>query len=66
MLFHTFHSQEERRKSGGSYFIEVQYCSHYGKIFTGGIYNNGNTAETEATDDEKIPLSQLWYEEEAE
>lgn len=26
MLFHTFHSQEERRKFGGSYFIEFQYC----------------------------------------
>lgn len=26
MLFHTFRSQEERRKFGGSYFIEVQYC----------------------------------------
>jgi len=26
MLFHTFYSQEERRKFGGSYFIEFQYC----------------------------------------
>ena len=26
MLFHTFHSQEERRKFDGSYFIEFQYC----------------------------------------
>lgn len=26
MLFHTFHSQEERREFGGSYFIEFQYC----------------------------------------
>ena len=26
MLFHTFSSQEERRKFGGSYFIELQYC----------------------------------------
>ena len=26
LLFHTFSSQEERRKSGGSYFIEMQYC----------------------------------------
>lgn len=79
MLFHTFKSQEERRKFGGSYFIEMQYCklaqgteikkiisvdaiehwkndslyihgdddnefvSHYGKIFTGGIYSNGKS-----------------------
>lgn len=27
MLFRTFHSQEERREFGGSYFIEFQYCS---------------------------------------
>lgn len=27
MLFHTFKSREERRKYGGSYFIEIQYCS---------------------------------------
>ena len=76
MLFHTFSSQEERRKSGGSYYIEMQYCRlgqgtetekivsvdaiehwknnslyiygddtdafvlHYGKVLTGGIYNN--------------------------
>ena len=26
MLFYTFHTQEERRKLGGSYFIEIQYC----------------------------------------
>lgn len=26
MLFHTFHSQEERKAFGGSYFIEFQYC----------------------------------------
>lgn len=26
MLFYTFHTQEERRKFGGSYFIEIQYC----------------------------------------
>lgn len=26
MLFRTFHSQEERRKFGGSDFIEFQYC----------------------------------------
>ena len=26
MLFHTFSSQEERRKYGGSAFIEIQYC----------------------------------------
>lgn len=26
MVFHTFHSQEERREFGGSYFIEIQYC----------------------------------------
>lgn len=26
MLFHTFGSQEERRKFGGSAFIEVQFC----------------------------------------
>ncbi|MGI6316449.1 MAG: hypothetical protein ACOX17_07245 [Christensenellales bacterium] len=26
MLFQTFYSQEERRKIGGSYFIEFQYC----------------------------------------
>ena len=78
-MFHTFSSQEERSKFGGSYFIELQYCkfnpgteirkiisvdaiehwkndslyihgnddnkfvSHYGKIFTGGIYNNGKS-----------------------
>ena len=78
-MFYTFSSQEERRKFGGSYFIELQYCkfnpgteikkiisvdaieswkndslyihgdddnkfiSHYGKIFTGGIYNNGKS-----------------------
>lgn len=76
LLFHTFSSQEERRKFGCSYFIELQYCrlalgteiekivsvneiehwkndslyihgnddnkfaSHYGEIFTGGIYSN--------------------------
>ena len=27
MLFHTFHSREERREFGGSYFIEIQYCN---------------------------------------
>ncbi|MCI8844597.1 MAG: hypothetical protein HFF08_10935 [Oscillospiraceae bacterium] len=27
MLFHIFSSQDERRKFGGSYFIEIQYCS---------------------------------------
>ena len=79
MLFHTFSSQEERRKFGGSDFIELQYCTlargtemekivsvdtiehwkdsslylcgddegefvlHYGKIFTGGIYGNGES-----------------------
>lgn len=34
MLFHTFHSQEERREFGGSYFIEFQYCelAHKPKI----------------------------------
>lgn len=26
MLFYTFSSQEERRKFGGSNFIEIQYC----------------------------------------
>lgn len=26
LLFHTFGSQEERRKFGGSCFIEIQYC----------------------------------------
>lgn len=26
MMFHTFHSQEERQEFGGSYFIEFQYC----------------------------------------
>ena len=26
MLFHTFGSQEERGRFGGSYFIEIQYC----------------------------------------
>lgn len=26
MLFHTFHSQEERRSFGGSAFIEIQFC----------------------------------------
>ena len=26
MLFHTFNTQEERRKFGGSDFIEMQYC----------------------------------------
>lgn len=26
MLFHLFHSQEERREFGGSDFIEIQYC----------------------------------------
>ena len=26
MLLHIFHSQEERREFGGSYFIEFQYC----------------------------------------
>lgn len=26
MLFHSFKSQEERRKFGGSNFIEIQYC----------------------------------------
>lgn len=26
MLFHTFHSQEERREYGGSAFIEMQFC----------------------------------------
>lgn len=26
MLFHTFYTQEERRKFGGSDFIELQYC----------------------------------------
>lgn len=26
MLFHAFSSQEERRKFGGSDFIELQYC----------------------------------------
>lgn len=27
MLFHTFESQEERSKYGGSNFIEIQYCN---------------------------------------
>lgn len=26
MLFHTFNSQEDRRKYGGSAFIEMQFC----------------------------------------
>ncbi len=26
MLFHTFHSQEERRAYGGSAFLELQFC----------------------------------------
>lgn len=26
MLFHTFHSQEERRAFGGSAFLELQFC----------------------------------------
>ena len=26
MLFHMFHSQEERRNFGGSAFIEIQFC----------------------------------------
>lgn len=26
MLFHSFHSQEERKTFGGSDFIELQYC----------------------------------------
>lgn len=26
MLFHSFHSQTERREFGGSDFIEIQYC----------------------------------------
>lgn len=26
MLFHSFHSQAERRELGGSDFIELQYC----------------------------------------
>lgn len=26
MLFHSFASQEERKKFGGSYFVELQYC----------------------------------------
>lgn len=26
MLFYSFTSQEERKKFGGSYFIELQYC----------------------------------------
>lgn len=75
-MFYAFSSQEERKKSGGTYFIELQYCrllpdteiekivsvtaiehwkndslyingddankfvSIYGKIITGGIYNN--------------------------
>ena len=26
MLFHTFNSQEERRKYGGFAFVEVQFC----------------------------------------
>ena len=26
MLFHTFCSQEERRKFGGSAFVEIQFC----------------------------------------
>ncbi len=26
MLFHSFNTQEERRKFGGSDFIELQYC----------------------------------------
>lgn len=26
MLFHSFHSQAERREFGGSDFIEIQYC----------------------------------------
>lgn len=79
MLFYTFHSREERRDFGGSYFIELQYCKlasyspinqivavdsienwkddslyiygdddnafmlYYGDIFTGGIYNNGES-----------------------
>ena len=26
MLFHSFHSQAERREFGGSDFVEIQYC----------------------------------------
>lgn len=26
MLFHAFNSQEERRKYGGSAFVEIQFC----------------------------------------
>ena len=26
MLFHTFSSQEERRRFGGSCFVEIQFC----------------------------------------
>jgi len=26
MLFHTFSSQEEREKFGGSFFFEIQFC----------------------------------------
>lgn len=26
MLFHTFRSQEERRRQGGSCFVELQFC----------------------------------------
>lgn len=26
MMFHIFHSQEERRKFGGSAFVEIQFC----------------------------------------
>ena len=76
ILFRTFSTQEERRKFGGTDFMELQYCrlpqgtelkqvvsvdaidhwkndslyiygndenefmSYYGKIFTGGTYNN--------------------------
>lgn len=25
-MFHTFNTQEERRKSGGSAFVEIQFC----------------------------------------
>lgn len=79
MIFNSFKSQEERRKFGGNYFIEIQFCklpedtpsknivdvmnikhwkndslyisgdndslflTEYGKIITGGIYNNQKT-----------------------
>ena len=35
MLFHTFKSQEERRKFGGSAFIEIQFCNMPFQVYNG-------------------------------